>query len=186
MTDLTAVIRNATVQTADQLMRQTGFCPPPSVHMLTDDPDHPYLGFVSCRLFHRGTDAATAVTDLGLLPSVLGAKRLLVTWEDCDLRTALQQTGVSFPTAVVTLEATMSKQTLAWHPFDVRVGPRSTAGVSTAVPRWQPTTYDTNPTLLPCITGLLDLWRQARDGNAGQTIKGLRRAGYMVNLATRT
>jgi len=105
-------IESSVVDGADHLLRTAGFCPPPSAHILAEGTDQPYVGFISCRPFYRGADAAAAITDLGPLPSVLAATRLVVNWEDCDLRTALQVPGDTFPTAIVTLDADRTDHTL--------------------------------------------------------------------------
>lgn len=179
-------IRNAMVQAADQLMRRTGFCPPPSVHLLAEDMAQPHIGFITCRPFRRGDDAAAAITRLGLLPSVLKATRLVVTWEDCDLRTALQIPGDVFPTAIVTLEASLTEHTLTWHPFDVLLGPPSTFGVPTVIPQWQPVMVSTASTLLPPVAGLLDLWRQAQRHDIEQTARDLEQGGYRISWVARS
>jgi len=179
-------IESSVVDAADHLLRTTGFCPPPSVHILAEDIDQPYVGFVSCRPFYRGADAAAAITDLGLLPSVLAATRLVVTWEDCDLRTALQVPGDTFPTAIVPLEADRTDHTLFWHPFDAQPGPRSEVGVPTLQPHWHQSVRYTNPQLLEPVAALLGLWRQVQRDDVERTASDLQRAGYTIRWANRT
>ncbi|MFI8528271.1 hypothetical protein ACIGB8_27690 [Promicromonospora sukumoe] len=179
-------IASSVVDATDNLLRTTGFCPPPSVHILAEDTDQPYVGFISCRPYYRGADAAAAITGLGLLPSVLAATRLVVTWEDHDLRTALQVPGDTFPTAIVTLEADQNNHTLLWHAFDAQPGPLSEAGVPTVQPHWQQSVRYANPPLLEPIAALLDLWRQARRDDVEQTASGLQQAGYTIRWANPT
>jgi hypothetical protein len=45
---------------------------------------------------------------LGLLPSVLGATRLVIAWEDADLRAAPQVPGKHVESAIVTVEASFT------------------------------------------------------------------------------
>jgi hypothetical protein len=176
-------IRDSMVQVADDLLRQTGFCPRPMVHMFAEDLAQPYIGYVTCRDFMRGADAVDAIAGLGLLPSVLAATGLVVVWEDCDLRTALEMPGNSFATAIVTVEASFTEHTLTWHPFDVQIGPLSEAGLPTVQPQWKPILRYTNPVLLSPVTGLLDLWRQVRRDDIRQTALGLQQVGYTINWA---
>jgi hypothetical protein len=84
--DLPAIL----LDVAAAALRQTGFYPRPQVHMFAEDLASPYIGYIVCRPFYRGEDAVTAIAGLGLLPSVMGLTRLLVVWEDRDLRTALE------------------------------------------------------------------------------------------------
>lgn len=56
------------VVTADQVLRETGILPPPTVHILAEGLDPPYIGYLTCQPFYRGQDARTAIGLLGLLP----------------------------------------------------------------------------------------------------------------------
>ncbi len=83
-------IEEAARADADAALREAGGVPPPAVHILAEDLEQPYVGYLTCRPFSRGADAAAAIAELGELPSVLAATRLVVTWEAQDLNVALE------------------------------------------------------------------------------------------------
>jgi hypothetical protein len=72
---------------------------------------------------------------LGLLPSVLAATRVVITWENADLLTALSQPHQGYPHALAAVEATLTGHTLVWQPFTVTWGSSSPqTGVPTCTP----------------------------------------------------
>jgi hypothetical protein len=77
--DLSAILLDAVAAT----LRQTGFYPRPQVHMFAENIESPYIGYIVCRPFCRGDDAVTAITGLGLLPSVMALARSLVPATKC-------------------------------------------------------------------------------------------------------
>jgi hypothetical protein len=83
--------------------------------------DPQYLGSIRARPFRAGTDAEAAVSDLGLLPSMLGVSDLVVVGDHVDLRLAMVQPpgGVS---GLVVLVPDRTDHTLRWHPFDAHPG----------------------------------------------------------------
>lgn len=185
MADLVESLSNIILTSSEALLREHGACPRPQVHILAEDMDQPYVGFVTCRLFHRGVDAASALANLGLFPSVLMATRLLVVWEDCDLRTALELPGESFPTGVVVLDAGLDQHTLNWHPFDIEVGGTSPYGIPTVNPHWgAPARYE-NVQLLAPIAELLQVWREFRNEDIQETAIKLQEAGYEFTMMKR-
>ena len=84
------VIAEALWAGLDAELRATGGVLAPTVHMFAEDLGQPYIGYVRCRRFYRGSDAAVAIGELGVLPSVLRATRVVVSWEAQDLNVALQ------------------------------------------------------------------------------------------------
>ncbi|MET9798711.1 hypothetical protein [Nocardiopsis alba] len=186
MPDLIETLSDMVLETSEELLREHGACLTPQVHILAEDMDQPYVGFISCRPFYRGADAATALAGLGRLPSVLMATRLLVAWEDCDLRTALELPGESFATGMVILDAGTEDHTLYWHPFDIEVGGASPHGIPTVIPHWGARARYENVPLLAPISALLDVWRQFhRDDDIQQTAIELQQAGYGLNMVQR-
>jgi len=163
-------------------MRDAGMMPPPAVHMLMDDLDPPYVGYVSCRPFYRGADAVQAIARLGTLPAALYATRLVFGWEHADLMTALEMPGDPFPTALVTVEATFTGHTLSWYPLDITWGPRGSVGVPTVRPTWGvPVVHD--DTRLPApVEAALARWRALSKADIEKTATKLQRDGYHVRL----
>ena len=185
MADLVETLSHVILESSEALLRDHGACPRPQVHILAEDMDQPYVGFVTCRLFYRGADAASALAGLGLFPSVLMATRLLVVWEDCDLRTALELPGGPFPTGVVILDAGHDQHALNWHPFDIEVGGTSPHGIPTVTPHWgTPSRYEDVQLLAP-IEELLTVWREFRHEDIQETAIKLQEAGYEFSMIKR-
>lgn len=156
---------------------------PPTVHMLTDDLVGPYAGYVTCRPFHNGDDAAQAITALGELPGALEANRVVVTWEAHYLNAALQEQVDTDGSALVLLDAALSGQVLRRHPLRVRPGRRSRTGALVA--EWGASMELRDPQLPEVIVGLLELWRRTRPGDLNGTIDRLKTAGYRIGWAGR-
>lgn len=116
----------------DATQREVGLVQPPVVHILAESSSPPYLGYLTCRPFVRGDDAASAVAALGVLPSALAASRLVITWEHAHLCTALETPGAdSASTGVVVVDADWFGHVLRWHPMRVRAGGIGDIGIST-------------------------------------------------------
>jgi hypothetical protein len=99
--DIAGKVLTAILDESETHIQETGGrCPPPHVHLVAEDLNEPYLGYVICRRFYRGDDAAQAIADLGRLASALAATRLFVVWEERNLRAAL---GMPVPSEVSTL-----------------------------------------------------------------------------------
>jgi hypothetical protein len=159
---------------------EVGAVPPPTVHILAEDLDQPYIGRVGCRPFFRGADAAGAVTGLGELPSVLAATRLVVTWEAQDLTVALGDAADQDATALVVLDATLTGHTMHAHPLRMFLDEhgRGTAEWGTAVE------LPDRPLPEP-IAGLLAVWREWRDEDLDATARRAQAAGYRTVWAQR-
>ncbi len=135
--DVVDIVVDAALTGFDAEMRATGMVVPPTVYMLDERRAPSYLGSVGCRPFQRGEDAARAVTGLGLIPSVLGATRLVVAWEHGDMCTARELTGTDFPRGVVVLDAGPTRHMLRWYPLRLTVDPGGTTVVrSSFEPRY--------------------------------------------------
>ncbi|MER7009465.1 hypothetical protein ABT297_41350 [Dactylosporangium sp. NPDC000555] len=177
-----AIVADAAVATADRLMREAGMMPLPTAHMFMDDVDPPYVGYVATRPFYRGADAAEAIGRLGELPAALYATRLLLVWEHADLYTALQMPGETFPTALVTVEATLSAHTLIWRPFTFTWGPAGSLGTPTVLPAWgTPVTYRSGALPTP-VGAAIDRWRRLGSGEIEAVTAALQRAQFQVKL----
>ncbi len=181
-----AVVARAVVASAEQVMRESGGMQIPTVYLFADDLDQPYAGYVRCRPFYRGADAARAIARLGELPASMYATRLLLAWEHCDLLTALNAPGEAFPTALVTVEATFTGHILTWQPFTFTWGPDSEYGAPTVLPSWQRPTSQPDAPLPRPMRAALDRWRALVAADFDPTTAGLQRDGYTVCFFPRT
>lgn len=180
-------IARAAVGAVDELVRETGSVPPPAVHMFAEDVEPPYVGYVTRREFYRVPDAPAAIAELGILPSVLAATRLVVTWEHADLCTALELPGGPFPPGVVVLDAPVDgAETLRWYPFRLDAGPLDAAGAPTVVPVWSDPVQHQDPVLPDPLRRLLAVWREWRQDDIEQAAARLTAAGYRISWAQRS
>lgn len=180
-------LAQALVGSADQVLRELGMCPAPTVYMLCKDMEQPYAGMLTCRPFYRGTDAADAVAAMGALPAALWATHLLVVWEHSDLCTALELPGEAFPSGIVVLEATMSEHTVRWYPYLTRFGAVGASGLPTVLPDWGTPTRHPGAKLPDPIIRLLASWRDwTETDNLAQQAADLERAGYRMRWAARS
>ena len=167
----------------DDLLRETGGVHPPTVHILAEDLEQPYVAYVTCRPFYRGADAAAAVAELGLLPSALAATRLLVTWEAEDLNVALEIPPDPDGTALVVLDASLTEQVIHWYPLRLRPGGRGEHAV--VVAEWGPPVQLPDPPLPGPVAVLLAVWRQWHDADLNETVIRLESAGHRVRWIAR-
>jgi hypothetical protein len=182
-------IAEAAVGAADALLREAGALQPPTVHMLSTELSPAYVGYLRSRAFYRGQDAAVAVAALGVLPSALGASRLVLAWEHADLCTALELPGADgFPAGMVVVDAGRTTHTLRWHPMRLHLGPVSGDGVQTVIPEWGAERRFENAALPEPIADLLAVWRRPRDWPESELLKtytSLEVAGYEMRWITR-
>lgn len=172
------------VAVADATLRELGMVQPPVVHILAEGSRPPYLGYLTCRPFFRGTDAAAAVAALGVLPSALGASRLMITWEHADLCTALEAPGAgSVRPGVVVVDADRIGHVLRWHPMGLRAGGSSELGSAAVLPEWGPAQSFAAGALPGPVGDLLSVWRSPRnwtDTEITHVCDNLEAAGYQM------
>jgi len=168
----------------DQLLRRTGGVMfPPMVHILAEDMDPPYVGMLRCRWYSQGVDAADAIAELGELPSVLAATRLVVMWEALDLAAALDVPAERDTRVMVALDATLTEQTMHWRPFRLHRGEGRPGDA--VVPEWGESMRRPDPPLPGPVARLLAVWRQWRDEDLGETLTRLETAGHRMRWASR-
>ncbi|MEU9026764.1 hypothetical protein AB0D46_04340 [Streptomyces sp. NPDC048383] len=186
MSEYSEVVRSTILDAAEQTLRRTSFYIKPQVWMLCEDMEQPVAGYLTCRDFRRGADAAKAIGDLGLFPSQLAATRLIVAWEDADLRTALELPGEPYAHAYVTLEASFTDHVLHWHPFEQEeTDIPNEFRFPTVIPHWgTPARYENVP-LLPPVQHLLDVWRELRGGDMWETARAQEGSGYRLVMFER-
>lgn len=85
MPDIVEHLPRILLEAADEQMRADGSSPRPQVHFLAEDMDVSYLGYIVCRRFYRGADAAEALADLGVVPSLVKATRLFLLMSSTNL-----------------------------------------------------------------------------------------------------
>lgn len=172
----------------EAMLRETGMYPSPSVCMIDDLAAQPYLGQVICRQFYRGDDAERAAALLGVLPGVLGATRLVVTWENDDLCTAfeLPEPVGGFATGFVVVDATRGGHVVRWHPYSpIAGGPASfSSDWVSVVPEWGRETWRPNGPILTPMAELLATWRAqpARPGEGRACAQAMESAGYRLSM----
>jgi hypothetical protein len=146
------------------MLRESGFVQPPTVHLLIEGLNTPYVGFLTCREFYRGRDAAVAVAAMGLMGSMLGASRLVVTWENADLCTALELPGDDgFAPGIVVVDADRRSHVLQWHPMRLHIGPPRPDQPPSVVAEWGPTSRQRAAELPGPVADLLAIWREPRE-----------------------
>lgn len=173
------------------MLRETGTYSSPSVHLIDEQARQPYLGHVVCRPFYRGEDAERAVALLGVLPGVLGATRLVVTWENDDMCTAfeLPEPDGGFATGFVVVDATRGGHVVRWHPYTPIEGPPTSFSpdwVST-IPEWGREARRPNGPILAPMAELLATWRThpARPGEGLACAEAMESAGYRLRMTVR-
>jgi hypothetical protein len=156
--------------------------------LLLDELDPPYLGYVTCRQFHRGEDAASAVAGLGAFGSMFGASRLVVSWEYRDLAVALEQPDAhAAPSGVVVLDATRAGHTVRWHPMRMHAGP-VISGLPTVRAEWAETRQHERGTLPEPVEALLGFWRSPKTWTGGDIVESyetLVSGGYSMHWTER-
>lgn len=180
--DVAAVVdrlESSAVEAQEHLMRVFGVCQPPTVHMVHEELNPQYLGSIRARPFRAGRDAEAAVSDLGLLPSILGVSHLVVVWDNVDLSLALVQPGRV--AGLVVLVADRTSHTLRWHPFDARPSQKKEGRV-VAVPEWAPVQHYPGARLPTPVTYLLELWRRYHRGDVALLIEQLSAAGFRMSM----
>ena len=98
-------------------LRADGGVMSPTVFILLEDLEQPFMGQLSCRRFYPGPDAAAAVMTMGVLPAVMAATRLVVVWEAQDLNVALEAPVDPDGSALCVLDAPLvPPSVLRYHP----------------------------------------------------------------------
>jgi hypothetical protein len=114
--DVMREIESACLSGAKASLDFAGFVPAPQLHILIDARDQPYVGYVRTREYYEGADAVTAIGGLALLPAAVCATRVMLVWEEADLRASLSGPG-DYPNGLVAVAATLTGHTASWHPF---------------------------------------------------------------------
>lgn len=161
---LVETIAEATRRGTDASLRAGGVLMPPQVHLLVDQPEDPYVGYLSCRPFYRGSDVVDAMALMGVMGSVTGASRLVVVWEYQDLCVAQQLAGAgSQPNGHVVVDAVRDgSHVLRWQPFRMHLGPVTPAGLPTVLPEWGAPVLRPRAELPLPVVALLAAWREPR------------------------
>lgn len=176
-------LETSAVEAQEHLMRVFGVCQPPTVHMIHEGLQPQYLGSVRARPFRAGRDAEAAVSDLGLLPSMLGVSHLVVVWDHADPSLALvHQPGRV--AGLVVLVADRAGHTLRWHPFDAHPSVNDD-GEPTSTPVWAPVQHHRDARLPGPVAYLLELWHVYYRGDVAVLIEQLAAAGFRMSMTRR-
>ncbi|MQA16133.1 MAG: hypothetical protein GEV09_18875 [Pseudonocardiaceae bacterium] len=178
---LVSGIEGAARDSLAELLREAGSVFPPTVHMLAEDRAPPHIGFVTCRPFYRGADAAAAIAELGVLPAALHATRLVVTWEAQDLNAALAAPADPDTTALAALDATPTGHAISWHPFRLHPG----RGREVLAPQWGRSVRLPQAPLPGPVEALLHEWRHGVRRDVTDIVRRLETAGHQVRWVAR-
>jgi hypothetical protein len=179
-------VEQASLAATEEVLRFGGYVPEPQVHMVIDEWDPPYVGYVRTRPYHQGADAAAAIARLGDAPAAIRASQVVLVWEASDLQTSLLGPG-DYPTGLVVVEAKLrNRHVLRWHPFTMRIDEVRPSGLPTVTPIWGPASTVPDARLPPVMAGVLRTWRlQGCEGNPSAVFADLVNDGFPVNLVER-
>lgn len=192
---------DAAVAATDAVARDGLGVAPPTVHVLVDGLDQPYVGHLGCRPFYRGRDAHAAVAVMGLFASMLDGARLVICYEHADMALAWQDPGAdTAPTGQVVIDAARHPDqdldgghVIRWHPlrFTDPTDPTRTGvapGQSLRV-QWGPPARHPGGRLPAAVAQLLEVWRQPRswddDREFLRVMAGFEQGGYTLRWVQR-
>ena len=183
-------IEDIAVGMVDQALRVDGGVAPPTVHLLIDGLDLPYVGYLTSRPMCRGEDAAQAVRAMGLAGSMFGASRVVVAFENSDLCAALELPDAADAVpGVVLVDADREGHEMRWRPVRLHDGPVNAAGGPTVRPEWGPgMRYPRDFPLPPAVADLLAAWRAPRVWSEVEFVKAfaaMEVGGYSMRWVTR-
>jgi len=169
-------------------LRADGGVMAPTVFILLEDLEQPFMGQLSCRRFYSGADAAAAVMTMGVLPAVMAATRLVVVWEAQDLNVALEAPVDPDGSALCVLDAPLvPPSVLRRHPMRLRHA--VPGGSLVIVPEWGTPDRLHSPVLPDSIEQLLHVWREGWELSTGEVVNDmtirLETAGYRMAWAAR-
>jgi hypothetical protein len=182
--DVVSAVEDACLAGAEATLKNGGFVPRPQLHMLIDDWDQPYVGYVDTRPYCHGSDAFNAIRQLADAPAAIAATRVVMAWESADLCNSLHGPG-EYPNGLAIVVASVEGgHTLRWHPLVLHLAGLDAAARPTMEPEWgQPTSVD--DALLPAVmTAVLARWRSL-DGDPETVFAELVSYGFGVRLAQR-
>lgn len=180
------------VHVTDAMLRAGGGVAAPTVHVLVDGLDPAYVGKLGCRAFYRGRDAHAAVAVMGLFGSMLGASRLVVTYEHADMALAWQDPAAGqAPVGVVVVDAARDPReghTIRWHPARLIGHPDPEDGRPVVRADWGPPAQHPGGRLPAAVEQLLAVWREPRawdDREFLRVMAGWEQGGYEMRLVAR-
>lgn len=189
--ELVNVLAGSALAGGEAMLREAGMYPSPSVHLIDERAGTRYLGYVACRPFYRGEDAARAVVALGVLAGVAGATRLVVAWENDDMCTALElpEPDGGFALGFVIVDAGRGGHVVRWHPFCAVAGPPTSFSpdLGSVIPEWGREVRRPNGRLLAPFAELLATWRAqpASPAEVAAYVEAMESAGYRLRWTVR-
>jgi len=182
--DVISAVERACLAGADASIRTGGFVPQPQVHMLIDDWDQPYVGWVSTRPYRQGVDAVKAITRLADAPAAIMATRVVLVWEDADLRVSLHGPGEYANGLAIVDAGLMGEHALRWHPVTLHVEGVAGNGLPDVRPEWGTPATVHNAALPPIMAAVLNTWR-ALKGDPDTIFAELIAEGFPVQIMDR-
>jgi hypothetical protein len=182
--DVISAVEQACLAGADAAVRAGGFVPEPQVHMLIDDWGQPYVGCVRTRPYRQGVDALKAIARLADAPAAIMATRVVLVWEDADLRTSLHGPGLYANGLVVVDAGLTGEHKLRWHPMTLQVEGVAASGLPRVCPKWGISATVHSAVLPPIMTAVLNTWR-ALKGDPDTIFAELIAEGFPVRIMDR-
>jgi hypothetical protein len=177
-------IERVSLAAADDVLRHTGDCLRPQVHLVVNSRPNPYLGHVATRPYREGRDAAAAIARLGAPAAAVRATQVVLIWEEQDLWVSLLGPG-GYPTGMAVVIATTTGHVLHWHPAVFHLVSHGRRKAPTIWPQWGPVETVDNAELPHVITDALDRWRAFAD-DGPHMFEELAADGYRVSLTEQT
>ncbi|WP_219418591.1 hypothetical protein [Pseudonocardia nigra] len=181
------------VHVTDAMLRAGAGVQAPTVHVLVDDLDPAYVGKLGCRPMLRGRDAHAAIAVMGLFGSMLGASRLVVTYEHADMARAWEDPAAdTAPTGVVVVDAARDPaqdgHTIRWHPALFTEGPDAADDGPAVLAHWGPPAQYRAGRLPSAVARLLSIWREPRSWDEREFLRvlaGWEQGGYSLRWVQR-
>jgi hypothetical protein len=182
--DVASAVEDACPAGAEAALRAGGFVPRPQLHMLIDDGDQPYIGYIDTRPYCHGPDAVNAISQLGDAPAAIMATRVVLVWENADLDVSLNGPG-EYPGGLAVVVASLAGgHALRWHPLELHLAGVDACGLPIVEPEWgQPSSVE-DAMLPPVMAAVLARWRSL-DGDPDRVLSELVADGFGVRLAQR-
>jgi len=183
-------IESACLTGAKASLDYAGFVPAPQLHMLIDAWDQPYVGYVETREYYEGADAVSAIGALALLPAAVCATRVMLVWEEADVRASLWGPG-DHPNGLVAVAATLTSHTVCWNPFVLHLDRTTRNGLPAVRAEWGRRAVLPGAPLPPVMQHVLSSWRDLttdleQEVDFETVLRALMNDGYRVHLVDPT
>lgn len=184
-------IMEATRRGTDASLRAGGVAMPPQAHLLVEQLEQPYLGYMTCRPIHGGRDITPALRGLGVMASLIGASRLVLAWENHGLWSEVEQSEApDEPYAHVAVDVRRDGgHVLRCYPFEPYGGAGGPPGrPATVLPVWGEPILRRDGELPWSCWELLRMWREPTEWDRPlrtEILAQLEEGGYQMRWVRR-